>query len=81
MAYVKVVLAALGAALLLGAVAGVLTGAVVRLPEDKAVVCAVGVSEAVNCAAFFALVLVPLAVVAVFAMRKWRRRPARGRER
>lgn len=82
MSYVKAVIGAVLAALLLGAGAGaveVLTGAVARLrPEDKAVVYAVGVSVAMNCAAFFVLVFVPLAVVLVFAVRRWRRRPAPG---
>jgi membrane protein implicated in regulation of membrane protease activity len=83
MAYVKAVLGALVAALVLGAGTGaveVLTGAVARLrSEDKAVVYAVGVSVAMNCAAFFVLVFVPLAVVLVFAVRRWRRRPTPGR--
>lgn len=83
MAYVKAVIAALLAGLLLGAGTGlieVLTGAVARLrPEDKAVVYAVGISVAMNCAAFFILVFIPLAVVLVFAIRRWRRRPAPGR--
>jgi membrane protein implicated in regulation of membrane protease activity len=82
MAYVKAVIAALLGALLLGAGTGVvevLTGAVARLrPEDKAVVYAVGISVAMNCAAFFVLVFAPLAVVLVFAVRRWRRHPAPG---
>lgn len=82
MAYVKAVIASLLGALLLGAGTGVvevLTGAVARLrPEDKAVVYAVGISVAMNCAAFFVLVFVPLAVVLVFAVRRWRRHPASG---
>ncbi len=82
MAYVKAVIASLLGALLLGAGTGVvevLTGAVARLrPEDKAVVYAVGISVAMNCAAFFVLMFVPLAVVLVFAVRRWRRHPASG---
>lgn len=80
MAYVKAVIAALVAGLLLGAGTGlieVLSGAVTRLrPEDKAVVYAMSISVAMNCAAFFVLVLVPLSVVLVFVVRSWRRRPA-----
>ncbi len=83
MAYVKAVVGALVGGLLLGAGTGVvevLTGALARLhPEDKAVVYAMSISVAMNCAAFFVLVLVPLAVVLVFAIRRWRSRPAPGR--
>lgn len=76
MAYVKAVLGALSAALLLGAGTGVF-GVVTRLrSDDKAIVYSIGISEAVNCAAFLAVVLVPLAVILVFAVRRWRRRPA-----
>ncbi len=82
MAYVKAVLGVLGAALLFGAGTGVfevLTDAVTRLrPEDKAIVYSMGISEAVNCAAFFAVVLIPLALILVFVIRRWRRRPASG---
>ena len=79
MAYVKAVVGAFVAALLLGAVAGLLTGPMAKLPEAKAVVYAMGISEALNCAALFALVLVPLAVLLVFAVRRWRRRATPGR--
>ncbi len=83
MSYVKAGVGAFVAALLLGLGIGiveVLTGAVARLrPEDKAVVYAMSISVAMNCAAFFVLVLVPLAVVLVFAIRRWRSRPAPGR--
>lgn len=83
MAYVKAVVGALVVGLVLGAGSGlveVLTGALARLrPEDKAIVYGMSISVAMNDTAFFVLVLVPLAVVLVFAVRRWRRRPAPGR--
>jgi hypothetical protein len=82
MAYVKAVAGAFVAALVLGAgtgVVAVLTGAVAKLrSDDKAAVYASGISEGLNCAAFFVLVFVPLAVVLVFAVGRWRRRHATG---
>jgi len=79
--YVKAVFGAVVVGLLLGAGVGtyeVFTGAIERLrPEDKAVVYAMSISVAMNDAAFFVLVFVPLAVVLVFAVRRWRSRPAR----
>ncbi len=85
MAYVKAggLIGALFAALLLGAGTGagkVFTGALGRLrPEDKQVLYAAGVSAAMNDAALFVLLLVPLAVVLVFVVRRSRRRSAPGR--
>ncbi len=82
MAYVKAVIGAVIAGLLVGAATGmveVFTGAMAKLrPEDKAVVYGYGLSEAVNCAALFVLVLVPLTVIFVFFVRRWRRRSAPG---
>ncbi len=72
MAYVKAVIGAVVAALLLGAGTGaavVVKAALARLPpEDRATILAASISEAMNCAAFFFLVLVPLAVLIVFAV-------------
>jgi membrane protein implicated in regulation of membrane protease activity len=80
MPYVKAVIGAFVGALMLGAGTGiieVLSGALARLrPEDKAVVYATSISVAMNNAAFLVLALVPLAVVLVFATRRWRRRAA-----
>lgn len=78
MAFVKAVIGAVVTGLLLGSGIGifeVLTGAVARLqPEDKAVVYATSISVAVNCAALFILLLVPIAVFLVFFERRWRRK-------
>lgn len=80
MAYAKAILGAVVAALLLGAATGaseVFRAAVAHLsPADKATIYAASISGAVNCAAFFILVFVPLAVVLVFVIRRWRGRPA-----
>lgn len=82
MAYLKAVIGAVVVGLLLGVGVGtydVLAGAIERLrPEDKAVVFAMSISEAMNCGAFFVLLLVPLTVVVVFAKRRWRRHPRAG---
>ncbi len=82
MAYVKAVIGAVVAGLLIGVATGmveVFSRAVAKLrPEDKAVVYGYGVSEAINCAALFVLVLVPLTVILVFAVRRWRCRSAAG---
>jgi hypothetical protein len=83
MAYLKAVIGAVLAALVLGTA----TGAVVLLksgvafisPADKATIYAASISEAVNCAAFFIVVLVPISVLLLFIVRRWRR-PAAGRE-
>lgn len=78
MAYVKAVVVALVAAIVLGAGTGVVealigAGATVH-PEDKATKYAMGFSLAANCAAFFVLLFVPLSVVLLFAARWWRSR-------
>ena len=82
MGYVKAVIGALLAALLLGAGTGageVFTGALGRLrPEDKQVLYAAGVSVAMNNVALFVVLFVPVAAVLVFAVRRWRRRSAPG---
>jgi predicted benzoate:H+ symporter BenE len=83
MAYLKAVVGAFLAALLLGAATGageVFRRAVANIPpEEKATIYAASISEAMNCAAFFILVLVPLAVLLLFLVRWWRVRSARGR--
>jgi hypothetical protein len=80
MAYVKAVVAAIAAGLLVGAGGGfyrALTGALSLLrPEDRATVLAPAVTEAMNAAAFYVLVFVPVAFLAVMARRRWPRRPA-----
>lgn len=76
MAYVKAIVAAMAAALLLGVVVG--AGDAFRLalghlrPEDKAIVLASGVAESVNCAAFVLLIAFPLAIILVFVVRRRR---------
>jgi hypothetical protein len=82
MAYARAVVTAIAAGLLLGAGIGAFdafTGALARLrPEDRATVLAWAISEAMNCAAFFVLVFVPLAVVVVLLRRRWRGRMPAG---
>jgi hypothetical protein len=82
MAYVKAVIGAVVAALLLGAAAGGLMSLKQALasisPQDRATILASTIAETMNCAAFFVLVFVPLALVLVF-VRRWRRRRAPGR--
>ncbi len=77
MAYAKAVVAALLGSVLLGAASGVaevFRAAVSSLrPGDKQVIYAMGVSVAMNCAAFFVLVLVPLSVVLLLILRRLRR--------
>ncbi len=84
MSYLKAAVSALIAALLLDAVTGageVFTGALAKLPpEDKQVLYAAGVGDALNNTAFFVLLLLPLAVVLVFFVRRWRGGPAPGSE-
>lgn len=78
MAYLKAGLFALLAALALGAVTGawrMLVLAVERLyPEDKAVVLSQSISEAMNSAAFYAMVLIPLGLVIAWVVRRRRQR-------
>jgi hypothetical protein len=83
MAYAKAIILAVVAAVLTGAGAGAVEAATVAMarlrPEDRAVAFAQAISEATNCAAFFVLVLVPLAVVLVLGVGRWRRRSEPGR--
>lgn len=78
MTYVKAGLLALLASLVLGAVTGawlVLMMAVERLrPEDKAGVLSQGISEAMNCTALYAILLVPLGLVVAYVVRRRRQR-------
>jgi len=78
MAYLKAGFLAMLAALVSGIATGawrVLVIAVERLrPEDRAVVLAQGTSAAINDAALFAILMVPLGLLLVFAARRWRRR-------
>lgn len=80
MTYVKAIAAALLAALVLGVATGSVVGVLHALetlaPADKATILAASISEAMNNTALFITVLVPLAVVLVFAVRRWRRRSA-----
>ncbi len=73
----KAAAVALVAALVLGAVTGAAVGvahAFASLPPgDRATILGASISEAMNCAAFLILVLVPLSVVLVFAVQRWRR--------
>jgi Na+-driven multidrug efflux pump len=71
-AYVKAVVLAFAAAIAVGAGIGAVVGAGKLSPADKATVYAAALSEAMNCAAFFVIVFVPLAVVFVF-IRRFRR--------
>ena len=84
MSYVNSAVGTLVTALLLGAVTGageVFTSALAKLsPEDKQVLYAAGVSDVLNNTAFFVLLLLPLAVVLVFFVRRWRGGPAPGSE-
>jgi len=77
MAYTKAVISAVIAALVLGVATGagaLFKHALAAIPaEDRATIYAMSISEAMNCAAFFILVLVPLALLLVFVMRRWRR--------
>jgi hypothetical protein len=81
MGYVKAALLAFVAAIALGAGLGaywfVRAGAV--NPADRATVYAASIAEAMNCAAFFVLLFVPLSVILVFVDR-WRRRRSPPRE-
>ncbi|WP_059435675.1 hypothetical protein [Anaeromyxobacter sp. PSR-1] len=85
MAYAKAIILAVVAAVVAGAGAGAVeawTVAMARLgAEDRAVLFAQSISVAVNCAAFFVLVLVPLAAVLVVGVRRRRRRSSPGRVR
>jgi hypothetical protein len=79
MAYVKAVAMALAAAIVLGGATGLgfaVWGVFQALrPEDKATVLSRAISEGLNCAAFFTLVLIPLLVAFVFVRRRLRSRP------
>jgi hypothetical protein len=81
MAYLTGVIGATVAALVIGsafAAASVVKAAFERLaPEDKAVILASSISEAMNCAVFFFLLFVPVAVIVVFVTRRRRRRSGR----
>lgn len=79
MAYLKAGALALLAALSFGAAAGiwrVLMLAFEHLrPEDRATVLASSISEAINTAAFLAILLVPIGFLVAFAVRRRRNRP------
>lgn len=78
MAYLKVGLLALLAALILGAATGawrMLVMAVERLrPEDRAAVLSQNISEAMNCAAFYATLMIPLGLIVAYVVRRRRQR-------
>jgi len=85
MAYIKAVSIAVVASLVLGAVGGAgeaFLAAIRKLrPEDGQVVLAHATSVAMNNAALFVLLFVPLAMVLVFVGRRWRRRSSPGEAR
>lgn len=76
--YVKAGVLALLASLVLGAVTGawrVLVMSVESLrPEDKAVVLSEGISEAMNCAALYATLTIPLGLIVAYVVRRRRKR-------
>jgi ABC-type Fe3+ transport system permease subunit len=76
--YVKAVIVALLAAVALGAATGawrVLVLAVERLrPEDRQVVLSQSISEAMNCAAFYAMLMIPLGLIVAYVVRRRRQR-------
>ncbi len=78
MAYLKAALAAIPAALALGAVTGAwraLVLAVERLrPEDRQVVLSQSISEAMNCAAFYATLMIPVGLIVAYVVRRRRQR-------
>ena len=78
MTYVKAGLLALLASLVLGALTGawfLLVRAVGSLrPEDKAAVLSQSIAETVNCAAFYALLLIPLSLIVAYVVRRRRQR-------
>jgi hypothetical protein len=79
MAYLKAGALALLAALSLGAATGIwraLALAMERLrPEDRATVLAPSISEAINYAALFSILFVPIGFLVAFAMGRRRKRP------
>jgi ABC-type Fe3+ transport system permease subunit len=76
--YVKAGLLGLLASLVLGAVTGawfLLVRAVGSLrPGEKAAVLAQSISEAMNCAAFCATLMIPLGLILAYLVRRRRRR-------
>jgi ABC-type Fe3+ transport system permease subunit len=68
----------LAAAVALGAASGawrVLVLAVERLrPEDRQVVLSQSISEAMNCAAFYAMLMIPLGLIVAYVVRGRRQR-------
>lgn len=78
MAYLRAGVLALLAAVVLGALTGiwrVLVLAMERLrPEDKAVVLSQSISEAMNSAAFYATLMIPLGLIVAYAVRRRRQR-------
>ncbi len=75
MTYVKAVLLALVAAVLLGLAAGVMDAIRLLPPEDKATFVAASISCATNSIAFYALVLIPAAIAIASAGRRRARGP------
>ncbi len=79
MAYLKAGALALLAALSLGAATGIWRVLVLAFehlrPEDRATVVAPSISEAINTAAFLAILLVPIGFLFAFAARHRRNRP------
>jgi hypothetical protein len=77
-AYLRAALLAFLAAIGLGVVSGawsLLREAVAALrPEDKAVILSRNISEAMNCAAFYATILIPLGLGIAYYRRRMRRR-------
>lgn len=80
MVYLKAGFLALLAALALGAATGVwraMALAYDRLPPgDRAVVLAAAISEALNCAAFLCILLIPIGLLAAFLLKRRRARAA-----
>lgn len=78
MTYVKASLLALLASLVLGAVTGawfLLVRAVGSLrPEDRVAILSQSISEAMNCAAFYAILAIPLGLVVAYLVRRRRKR-------
>ena len=69
MTYLRAALLALAAAVALGVAAGTTAAVVVSRELSRAGVIAEGIATALNCAALYALVLVPAAVVGLFVER------------
>ena len=78
MTYVKAGVLGLLASLVLGAATGawlLLVRAVGSLrPEDKAAALAQSIAEAMNCAAFYATVMIPLGLILAYVLRRRRGR-------